>query len=299
MSGQRHAPSALYPRERPGTHRTVGWVGPKASLDGRKISPPPGFDPRTVQPVVSRYTDWATRPTTITVLLWNVEYCLPTVGQDSSVCITTRYVLDGPGIESRWGRVFRTRPGRPWSPPSLLYNAYRVSFTGFKAAGAWLWPPTPSTPEVKEREELYLCSPSGPSWPVRGWTLPLPLLFTNDIASGGVGDPARLDNRSPSPMIIKQITRRSPTALPSIRRTYSPKEPITNVTILYPFWGGGCQPAQGLRGPFLRLWSTTFNIPDLESSAATLWESQILILAERMLVLRKNMHTWRSPIRGI
>ena len=31
----------------------------------RKISPPPGFDPRTVQPVASRYTDWATRPTYI------------------------------------------------------------------------------------------------------------------------------------------------------------------------------------------------------------------------------------------
>ena len=28
----------------------------------RKISPPPGFDPRTVQPVASRYTDYATRP---------------------------------------------------------------------------------------------------------------------------------------------------------------------------------------------------------------------------------------------
>jgi len=25
-----------------------------------KISPPPGFDPRTVQPVANRYTDWAT-----------------------------------------------------------------------------------------------------------------------------------------------------------------------------------------------------------------------------------------------
>ena len=25
----------------------------------RKISPPPGFDPRTVQPVASRYTDYA------------------------------------------------------------------------------------------------------------------------------------------------------------------------------------------------------------------------------------------------
>ena len=29
----------------------------------RKISPPPGFDPRTVQPVANRYTDYATRPT--------------------------------------------------------------------------------------------------------------------------------------------------------------------------------------------------------------------------------------------
>jgi hypothetical protein len=29
----------------------------------RKISPPPTFDPWTVQPVVSRYTDWATQPT--------------------------------------------------------------------------------------------------------------------------------------------------------------------------------------------------------------------------------------------
>jgi hypothetical protein len=29
----------------------------------RKISFPPGHDPRTVQPVVSRYTDWATWPT--------------------------------------------------------------------------------------------------------------------------------------------------------------------------------------------------------------------------------------------
>jgi hypothetical protein len=31
----------------------------------RKISPPPGFDPRTVQSVGSRYTDYATRPTTL------------------------------------------------------------------------------------------------------------------------------------------------------------------------------------------------------------------------------------------
>jgi len=45
VSGQQQAPAALYPRERPGTHFTGGWVDPKAGLDGWKISSPPGFDP--------------------------------------------------------------------------------------------------------------------------------------------------------------------------------------------------------------------------------------------------------------
>ena len=44
MSGQQHAPAALYPRERPGTHCTGGWVGPRAGLDRRKISSLPGPD---------------------------------------------------------------------------------------------------------------------------------------------------------------------------------------------------------------------------------------------------------------
>jgi len=39
-------------------------VGSRAGLDGRKISSPRGFDPRTIQPVASRYTDCATGPTT-------------------------------------------------------------------------------------------------------------------------------------------------------------------------------------------------------------------------------------------
>ena len=43
-------------------YRRVG--GPQGrSGQVRKISPPPGFDARTVQPVASRYTDYATRPT--------------------------------------------------------------------------------------------------------------------------------------------------------------------------------------------------------------------------------------------
>ena len=38
-------------------------MGLRAGLDRcGKSRPPPGFDPRTVQPVGSRYTDYATRP---------------------------------------------------------------------------------------------------------------------------------------------------------------------------------------------------------------------------------------------
>jgi len=33
---QRHAPAALYPQERPGTHCTGGWVGPRAFGEGCK-----------------------------------------------------------------------------------------------------------------------------------------------------------------------------------------------------------------------------------------------------------------------
>jgi hypothetical protein len=55
------------------------------------------------------------------------------VGRDSEVSIATRYGLDGPGLKSRWGEeIFRTRPDRPWGPPSLLYNRYRISFPGVK-----------------------------------------------------------------------------------------------------------------------------------------------------------------------
>jgi hypothetical protein len=47
-------------------------------------------------------------------------------GPGSSVGIGTGYGLDGPAIESQWGDIYRTCPDRPWGPPSLLYNGYRV-----------------------------------------------------------------------------------------------------------------------------------------------------------------------------
>jgi hypothetical protein len=55
VGGQLHAPAALAPRKRLGTHCKGGWVGPRAGLDSWS----PEFDPRTVQIVASRYTDYA------------------------------------------------------------------------------------------------------------------------------------------------------------------------------------------------------------------------------------------------
>jgi hypothetical protein len=57
-------------------------------------------------------------------------------GPGSSVGIATGYGLDGPESNPGGGKIFRTRPDRPWGPPSLLYNGYGV-FPGGKAAGAW------------------------------------------------------------------------------------------------------------------------------------------------------------------
>jgi hypothetical protein len=51
VSGQQHAPAALYPRERVITHFTGGWVGPRAVLDWRKFSSLPGFNPGLSSPL--------------------------------------------------------------------------------------------------------------------------------------------------------------------------------------------------------------------------------------------------------
>jgi hypothetical protein len=50
---------------------------------------------------------------------------------DSVVGLATRYGLEGPGIESRWGEIFHTYPDWLRGPPSLLYNGCRV-FPGGK-----------------------------------------------------------------------------------------------------------------------------------------------------------------------
>jgi hypothetical protein len=71
--------------------------------------------------------------------------------------------------------ISRTSPDQPWGPPSLLYNGYRVPFPRVKREGRGVNHPLPSNTDVKERVELYLYSPSAPSWPVLGWNLPVPI----------------------------------------------------------------------------------------------------------------------------
>jgi hypothetical protein len=69
----------------------------------------------------------------------------PEVGRNSAVGIATRYGLDGPGIESRWGARFsapiQTGPGA--HPAS-----YRVSFPWIKRPGRGVAHPPHSNDEV-------------------------------------------------------------------------------------------------------------------------------------------------------
>ena len=56
-------------------------------------------------------------------------------GPRSVVGIATGYGLDGPGIESRWGRDFLHLSRPALGPPSFLYNGYRVFSGGKERSG--------------------------------------------------------------------------------------------------------------------------------------------------------------------
>jgi hypothetical protein len=81
------------------------------------------------------------------------------VGRVSSVGIGTRYGLDGPGIESRWGRDFPIQTGSGAYPAS--YTMDTGSFQGVKRPGRGVDHSPLSNAEVKERIGLYLYSPVG------------------------------------------------------------------------------------------------------------------------------------------
>jgi hypothetical protein len=83
-------------------------------------------------------------------------------------------------VGARFSAPVQTDPGA--YPASCTMGT--GSFPGVKRPGRGVDHPPLSSAEVKERVELYLCSPSGASWPVLGWTL---LYFTRKIGNGDVG----------------------------------------------------------------------------------------------------------------
>jgi hypothetical protein len=76
------------------------------------------------------------------------------VGRD--IFVETRYGLNGPGIESRRGGDISAPVQTGLGVHPAQYIGYRI-FPEGKAAGAWRWPPTPSSAEVK-KEKSYTSS---------------------------------------------------------------------------------------------------------------------------------------------
>jgi len=77
-------------------------------------------------------------------------------------------------VSAKFSPTVHTGPG--YHPAT--YTMDTGYFSGVKPPGSWRWPATPSRAEVKERVELYLYFPSGPSWPDLGRTLHFLSLFT-------------------------------------------------------------------------------------------------------------------------
>ena len=80
-------------------------------------------------------------------------------GPGSSAGIVTAYGLDGPRIESGWGRDF-PHLSRPALRPTQPHLQWVPGLPGGKARpGRDADPSPPSNAEVKNRVELYLYSP--------------------------------------------------------------------------------------------------------------------------------------------
>jgi len=105
------------------------------------------------------------------------------VGWDSLVSIATRYALDGSGIELP-GRARFSVPVQ--MDPEAHRASYKMGtgpFPGLKRPECGVDHPSQSSSEVKERVELYLYYPPGPSWPGIEWTLLFTFTLSVDLRS--------------------------------------------------------------------------------------------------------------------
>jgi hypothetical protein len=111
------------------------------------------------QPLMCYFGLYEVAPVYAMKAYWReLSYCYP---HSLTLRLVTGWTVRGSNPDG--GEIFLTRPERQWGPTQHHVQWVLVFFLGGKAAG-----PVPSSAEVKERVELYLCSPSGPSWPVLG-----------------------------------------------------------------------------------------------------------------------------------
>jgi len=114
-------------------YRRLGGPQGLSGLAGNLVAT--GIRSRTFQPVVSHYTDWATRPTLWAQTKARLDISFENMlslsgGPGSSVGVATGYRLDGAGIESRWWAKFSApvQTGSGTHPASCMMGT--VSFPG-------------------------------------------------------------------------------------------------------------------------------------------------------------------------
>jgi hypothetical protein len=100
--------------------------------------------------------------------------------------------------------VFRNRPDLLLCRLSLLHSGYRIT-------SCFNHPPAFSS-KVEERVELYIYSPSGPSWLLPGWILAFPLNPISEIEPATLRLVAQCRNqshRAPSQKIYACSSKRT------------------------------------------------------------------------------------------
>jgi hypothetical protein len=121
VDGQHHAPAASPPgKTRYPLYRRLGGSQGRSGRV-RKISPPPGFDLRTVQPVASRYTNWAIP----------AGFCQCHVSEDS-VCMVRWHTCNGASQLNYHSGVERVHDQRD---ANCQFTCYLVTYIQYNGTG--------------------------------------------------------------------------------------------------------------------------------------------------------------------
>ena len=96
--------------------------------------------------------NWLEAQRQFTLFLWQLEGRVAQSVQRLATAWTVR------GSNPGGGEIFRTCQDRPWGPPSLLYNGYRL-FPGGKERPGRDTDPSPPSSAVVVKGQSYTCTP--------------------------------------------------------------------------------------------------------------------------------------------